>query len=163
MATNLDQLLNKLTTDYEISIAFFNSLPESIWEEQLYSDGAEWTVHEVLAHIVEVEGSLFHLFSNIAAGGKGVGPDFDVDRYNQTEVKKISSKTRQELLSLFSQRRTKMFELLQGFTPEILAKSGNHPYLGESKLEEMLRVYLLHVNLHIRDIRRHFGERLKSG
>jgi len=160
MAASTEQLGKKLTSQYEKSVSFFKSLPDFIWDERLYSDGGEWTVHQVLAHIVEVEGSILQLFINISNGEMGVGPDFDIDRYNASAVRKISTKSREELFSLFKERRTRMLAFVDGLQPEALALTGNHPYLGEAKLGEMLKMLYLHINGHIRDIRKAFGETL---
>lgn len=160
MAATAEQLAKKLSSEYEKSVKFFKGLPESIWEERLYTDGAEWTVHQVFAHIVEAEGSLLQVFINISNGGTGVGPDFDIDRYNASAVRKISTKSRDELFSLYEDRRAKMLAFLGSLSPEALALTGNHPYLGKVKLGDMLKMILLHINSHIRDIRKAFGERL---
>jgi hypothetical protein len=160
MAASAERLGKKLTSQYEKSVSFFKSLPDFIWDERLYTDGAEWTVHQVFAHIVEVEGSILYLMISISQGGTGVGPDFDIDRYNASAVRKISTKSREELFSLFEERRTRMLAFVDGLPPEVLALTGNHPYLGEAKLGEMLKMLLLHINGHIRDIRKAFGETL---
>lgn len=160
MAATAEQLAKKLSSEYEKSVGFFKGLPESIWEERLYSDGEEWTVHQVFAHIVEVEGSLLQLFTIISKGGPGVGPDFDIDRYNASAVRKISTKSRDELFSMYQERRIKMIAFLEDLSPEALDLTANHPYLGGAKLREMLQMIMLHIKSHIRDIRKAFGEKL---
>ena len=161
MTNSPEQIVKKMSGEGEKILEFFTGLSESLWDQQLYSDGAEWSVHEVLAHIVEAEGSLFRLFSNILKGGTGVPQDFDIDRYNATQVEKLSDKTREGLLALFRERRAQMVAFVGELTPEDLEKTGNHPFLGPSSLGGMLRVFILHPNLHIRDIRNAFPERLK--
>ena len=161
MANSPEQILKKMSGEGEKILEFFSGLSDSLWDEQLYTDGAEWTVHEVLAHIVEAEDSLYRLFSNILKGGSGVPQDFDIDRYNAFNVEKLSDKTREELISLFRERRAQMVSFVGGLSPADLEKTGTHPYLGQSALGDMLRVFLLHPNLHIRDIRKAFPEGLK--
>ena len=161
MANSPEQIVKKMSGEGEKILDFFTGLSDPLWDKQLYTDGAEWTVHEVLAHIVEAEESLYRLFSNILKGGSGVPQDFDIDRYNAQNVEKLSAKTSQELLSLFRERRTQMVSFVGELTPADLEKSGTHPYLGQSTLGDMLRVFLLHPNLHIRDIRKAFPEGLK--
>ncbi len=149
----------KITKETKKTLKFFKELPDDVWGMQLYTDGALWTVHQVLAHIVETEGSLKALFSNIANGGKGVGADFDIDRYNHSHVDKMSEKSKEELFSMFGERRSKMLEFVSGLSAESLENVGNHPFLGHTTLDQMLRLYLVHINIHIRDIRKALGER----
>jgi hypothetical protein len=159
MAATIEKLVKKISVEHKKTISFFKGLPDSVWNQRLYADGEEWTVHEVLAHIVEAEGSFFALFSNIAKGGSGVSMDFDIDRHNAAEVGKISGKTRAELFSLFNARRTRMISLVNGFSSDALNNIGNHPFFGEITLGEMIRLYILHINIHIRDIRKIAGKR----
>jgi len=161
MANSLQQIVHKLTGEGEKIHDFFNNLPNSLWDQQLYTDGAEWTVHEVLAHIVEAEGSLYRLFRNIIKGGPGVPDGFDVNAYNAAHVERVSEHTSQELLALFEEGREQMVEFVGGLSEADLDKTGNHPYLGQSTLGEMLRLFVLHPNLHIRDIRKAFEGRLQ--
>lgn len=161
MTNSSEQIVKKMSGEGEKILNFFTELPISMWDQQIYSDGAEWTVHEILAHIVEAEGSLYRLFSNILKGGTGVPQDFDIDRYNAAHVEKLAEKTTEELLSLFQELRAQMVEFVGGLSEADLEKTGNHPFLGESTLEGMLRVFILHPNLHIRDIRKAFEERPK--
>jgi len=161
MTNSPEQIVKKMSGEGEKILNFFTELSVSLWDQQLYSDGAEWTVHQVLAHIVEAEDSLYRLFSNILKGGSGVPQDFDIDRYNASHVEKLSDKTREELLALFQDRRAQMVDFVGELSPADLDKTGTHPYLGQSTLGDMLRVFLLHPTLHICDIRKAFPEELK--
>lgn len=148
-----EKLAHKLRTEGEKSLAFFRHLPEEAWQVQLYADGACWTVHEVLAHIVDSEGSLLRLFRHIAEGGEGVAKGLDIDKYNATAVAEIANTPVEELIADFELGREKMSEFVDGLKDADLGKQGRHAFLGESSLYEMLRLQYLHVNLHVRDIR----------
>lgn len=156
----MDHWENKFITGYQKTVSFFNSVPDPIWEERLYTDGQQWSVHEVFAHIVEATGSSFRLFSNIVSGGPGARADFDIDEHNAKEVGKISSKSKAELFLLYQEGFNNILSLLQALSDDERSKIGSHPFLGQATLEEMFRIYLVHINLHIRDIRNLFGERL---
>ena len=136
------------------TVAFFEALPDEIWQEKLYSDGAQWTVYQVLVHLVEVESSLGSLFAHIAAGGGGLGEDFDIDDYNKQAVESFQQATVEELLVEFSKRRDTLIEWVAGLKEQQFQNVGGHPFLGQARLDEMLRLFYLHVNLHIRDIRK---------
>jgi len=147
-------LAEKLRTEGEKTAAFFSRLPEGAWPVKLYADGARWSVQEVLAHIVETEGALLTLFRFIAAGGSGVANYFDIDRYNAKAVAKLVDWSAAELQAEFAARRQTMIAFAAGLSDAELDNLGRHPYLGEASLAEMLRLFYLHVNLHIRDIRK---------
>lgn len=149
----VQKLVNKISAEGEKTSRFFSEMPEELWEQQLYADGAEWSVHEVLAHIVDSEGSLLRFFEHIVARGKGVSEDFDIDRHNAHAVEKLRATPRQELLAMFGQRRANMVSFVCELTEADLLLEGRHPFLGQAALEEMLRLFYLHVNLHVRDIR----------
>ena len=147
------QLAAKFSREGEKALGFFSQLPDEAWEIQLYADGAQWSVKEVLAHIVETEISLRRLFENIRDGGNGITNKIDIDHYNAKAIAKLKDIAQQELLGEFRSRREKMIEFVSSLSEEDLSLEGNHPFLGEATLEEMLRLFYLHVNLHIRDIR----------
>ena len=148
------KVADKIAAEGEKTSSFFAELPDGLWSQKLYADGAEWSVHEVLAHIVDAEDSLHRFFEYILAEGGGVGEDFDIDRYNAGAVEKLRHTDRQTLMTMFRQRRERMVSFARGLTEADLKREGRHPYLGHAALGEMLRLYYLHVNLHIRDIRK---------
>ena len=148
-----ERLAQKLRSEGEKTLEFFHQLPEDAWQVQLYADGACWTGHEVLAHIVESEGSLLGLFRHISDGGEGVAKEFDIDKYNAMAVAEIAETMVDDLIADFELRRGKMVKFVAGLEDADLEKQGRHAFLGDSNLYEMLRLQYLHVNLHIRDIR----------
>jgi len=82
------------------TVALFRSLSPAELRTQLYADGAQWTVQQVLAHFVAIERSMHWLFRNILAGGPGAPPDFDFERYNRSQTGKYAGLTIDELMEL---------------------------------------------------------------
>lgn len=154
MSKTAEKLSARLRKEKEKTLAFFNSLPDEVWSQKLYSDGARWSVYQVLVHIVDSEENLSRLFAHIAAGGKGVGEDFDIDAYNKQAVESLEGAEVEALLAQFSSKRDALIEMVRGLDEEKIQSTGRHPFLGEASLEEMLRLFYLHVNLHIRDVRK---------
>lgn len=150
----VQKLANRIAKEGEKTYQFFAALPDDMWAKKCYTDGAEWSVHEVLAHVVDSEDGLRRFFEHIAAQGSGVDEDFNIDRYNAGAVKKLRETDRQELIAMFRQRRERMVSFVQGLEETDLQWEGRHPFLGHTSLDEMLRLFYLHVNLHIRDIRK---------
>ena len=58
-------------------VSFFKSLSPGELRAQVYQDGAQWTVQQVLAHFIAIERSMQWLFKDILSGGRGAPPDFD--------------------------------------------------------------------------------------
>jgi hypothetical protein len=152
--TRTQKLARKLQSEGEKTLEFFRDIPEDGWQVQLYADGACWTVHEVLAHIVESEGSLLRLFRHIAGGGDGVAKGFDIDQYNAMAVAEMAAMPAADLIADFEVRRGKLIVFVRTLNNADLEKQGRHAFLGETSLYEMLRLQYLHVNLHVRDIRK---------
>ncbi len=150
----VQKLAEKIAAEGEKTETFFSTLPDELWAQELYADGAQWSVHEVLAHIVDSEDGLRRFFEHIVAQGSGVSEDFNIDRYNAGAVEKLHQTDRQLLMEMFRQRRARMVSFVRGLAEADLQREGRHPYLGHAALDEMLRLYYLHVNLHIRDIRK---------
>jgi len=151
-------LAEKLRQEGKKTEAFFRQLPQDTWDLQLYADGAMWSIRQVLVHIFESEGSLLKLFRVIASGGAGVAKEFDIDEYNATAVAKIADRPVSEVIAEFVSHRQEMAAFAASLADEDLERRGRHPFLGEARLEEMLRLLYLHVNLHMRDIRKRLDE-----
>jgi hypothetical protein len=158
MMNKIEKLASKFNQEGEKTFDFFSQLDEEVWSVQLYSDGAEWTILEVLAHIVDTEAALLPLFENISQGGGGLANKIDIDEYNAKSVAEMADLSPKDLLAEFGSRREMMADFVSKLSENDLDLLGRHPFLGETTLGEMLRLFYLHVNLHIRDIRAVLGK-----
>ncbi len=70
--SELTNLADKLTSEGERFIAFFGDLTDAQWQADVYTEGAVWTVRNVLSHFVTSERGLVKLFEQIRQGGAGV-------------------------------------------------------------------------------------------
>ena len=138
----------------EKSLVFFNQLDPKDWQIKTYADGAAWTINDVLAHIVIAEESLGKLMENIVTKGIGVSEDFDLKEFNERTVADIENKDSSVLLENFSKNRIINIEMIKEFREEDFRAVGNHPYFGKAEISEMIKLMLIHINLHIRDIRK---------
>ncbi len=154
MTDTPESLAARLENSGQKAMDFFAGLTPDQWQHELYSDGAAWSVFEMFSHVVEAEGSLARLIASIAAGGPGVPEDFDRDRYNESKVKMNTVSDPAEQVKLFGQRRVETVQMVAAFTPEDLQKPGRHPFLEETVVAEMLKLMYLHVQLHVRDVRK---------
>ncbi|MBN2502161.1 MAG: DinB family protein [Anaerolineales bacterium] len=152
-----ESIARRLEKEGAKNLEFFESLSPADWQKPLYSDGAQWTVHELFTHFVESESSIAKLISAIVGGAAGVGADFDIDRWNASKVAELKHMSREELLADFKQLRAKNVEIVAGLVEGDLEKQGRHPFLGVTSIAEMLKLMYLHLQLHTRDVKRALG------
>lgn len=152
--SRIGKLTKKFRLEGEKTFEFFTQLPSEIWGKQLYTDGVQWTVKEVLAHIVESEGSHMRLVDFVLSGGKGVGKEYDIDGHNADSNDRFAKLPNQELLKIFDQQRKETIEVVGSLSEFDLEMRGQNPFLGDTTIYEMLRLIYLHINLHIRDVRK---------
>ena len=136
------------------TIAYFQSLTPDQLETRVYQDGARWTVQQVLAHLITIERSMQWLFKDILAGGPGSPEDFDVERYNRTQPKKLDGETIDELIAQFQSIRNDTISIVSEMSDEDFDREGRHAFHGYGKLERFIKWAYEHVDLHLVDLRK---------
>lgn len=154
MSKLAQKLAGSLEREGARTLDFFNGLKDADWAVQVYSDGDAWTVHHLLAHFVEVEGSIAKLVRRILDGGPGVPEDFDIDRWNARYTMEMSAHDRAYLLAEFARRRAQTVAMARGLDDADLETTGRHPFLGPTQVKDMLKLMYVHLLQHQRDIRR---------
>ena len=153
MTSKTNFLAKRLRSEGEKMTAFFAELSDADWNQAVYTEGETWTIRNVLVHFVTAEQGFLKLFAGIVAGGEGTPKDFDLERYNARQQEKGRSLTPQELLVQFQDVREKMATWVETLNEADLAKEGRHPFLGETTVEEMIKLVYRHNQIHYRDIR----------
>lgn len=136
------------------TIAFFESLAPEQLNTRVYQDGAHWTARQVLAHLVSIERSMHRLFENILSGGQGTGPDFDLDRFNLSQTRKMEGLDLQTLIRQFHAVRQGTIGIVEKMSESDLAREGRHPFHGQGKLERFIRWAYEHARIHEDEIRK---------
>ncbi len=150
-ATRLSQ---KLHAEGEKTLAFFRALQPEDWTRRIYSDGADWMVRDILAHITAAENSIRRLIRALLEEGRQLPEGFDLDAYNRRKVEEMAGISPQELLERFAGQRARTVRLAAELSAADLLRVGRHPFLGEARVEDMLKLMYRHVQIHQRDIRR---------
>ena len=148
------EIIADLKENLNNSISFFRSLSDDQLSVQVYTDGAKWTVKQILAHFITIERSMHWLFKNILSGGSGSPDDFDLDRFNLTQPKKLDGLTVEELIEQFKSVREETIVIVRGMTEQDFNREGNHPFHGHGKLERFIIWAYEHVRIHEDDIRK---------
>jgi hypothetical protein len=133
---------------------FFLGLPANTWDALVYSDGEQWTVRQLLAHIASAEISMGRLVKNIVAGGAGTPEDFNIDVYNERKVRELNDKTTEELIVQFIDAREANANMTARLTTDDLACKGRHPFLGVTTVSEIIKMIYRHNQIHLRDLRK---------
>ena len=147
-------LANRLRDEGARVIDFFNNLSQDQWEGFVYMQNSVWNMHDLLAHFVSSEIGRKKLIVDVAGGGEGAPPDFEIDRFNQHEVDRLSVESNLKLLHRFNQERNLLIKFVSALRPQDLDNIGNDPFLGEVPLAEMIKLTYRHLQIHLRDTRR---------
>lgn len=147
-------LAARLRSEAEKTCAFFETLAQQAWEQQVYVEGAGWKVREIMAHLLAAEVAFQLLIRDITAGGEGSPEDLDLNAYNERRVGKLAGASPAQLLEQFAQAREVTAGLVAGLQPEDLDRTGRHPFLGVAPLRDMIKLIYRHNQIHQREIRR---------
>ncbi len=154
MSDRRTSILAALEKNLEDTITVFEKLSPEELDIQVYQDGAQWTVQQVLAHFITIEGSMQWLFKNILDGGPGSPEGFDVERFNRTQPKKYDGKTIDELSAQFQLVRNETIAIVGSMTDTDFDREGRHAFHGHGKLERFIVWVYEHVELHLEDLRK---------
>ena len=146
------QIIAELEKNLDESIAFFRSLSPDELAIQVYQDGAKWTVQQVLAHFVTIERAMQWLFKDILAGGPGSPEDFDIERFNRSQPKKLDGQNVDELIAQFKAVREDTISIVNAMSDADFDREGRHAFHGHGKLERFIHWVYEHVHIHMDDI-----------
>ena len=157
MSNRIEHLCKRLRSSAEKSQAFFQELIPQDWDEQIYTEGASWTIKQIMAHFVMAEGGMARLVARIVETGQGVPEDFDLDSYNEYQAGKLENSTPAELLDEFLSTREETIRMVSQFSADDLEKTGRHPWLGIARVEDIIKLMYRHNQIHQREIREALG------
>lgn len=152
--SEVTELAEKLRSEGEKMAAIFNGMPEEQWSQEIYTEGATWTIRNVLSHFVTSERGLVKLFEQIRQGGAGSPDDFSIDRYNAAMQERTRELSSHELLEQYRQVRANTVAWISGLQQSDLEITGRHPFLGQTQLREMIKMLYIHNLTHYRDMKK---------
>ena len=152
--SELTDLAEKLKSEGDKFVGLFSGLTDEQWQTQVYTEGATWTIRNVLSHFVTSERGLLKLFEQIRQGGTGSSEDFSIDRYNASMQARTKDLTPQELLEQYRAVRAQSIAWTSSLSASDLDIQGRHPFLGMTTIREMIKMLYLHNQLHYRDMKK---------
>lgn len=154
MVATCRRLAERLEADGLKTKEFFLSLTPAQWRQPIYTEGSCWEPVRILGHFVISEKAFARLLAGVQAGGPGAAEDFDINRYNESQVAKLGTPDPANLLAEFEQARQANATWVAGLEAADLARTGRHPFLGVTTLEEMIKMIYRHNQIHIREMRK---------
>lgn len=148
------ELAEKLQLEGARFVAIFSGLTDDQWHQQVYTEGAAWTIRSVLAHFVTSERGLLKLFEQIRQGGAGAADDFSIDRYNAAMQERTKDASPPELLEQYRQVRAGSVSWVSALRDDELEITGRHPFLGLTTIREMVKMLYIHNLTHYRDMKK---------
>lgn len=147
-------MVRKLEKGGEEVVLFYRALSPEQLEMQIYTDGAAWTTRQVLAHLISIERSMHWLFRNILEGGPGSPENFDIERFNRTQPRKLDGFSIEELIGQFRAVRDETIGIVRDMDDADLDREGRHAFHGHGKLERFILWAHEHSRIHQEDMRR---------
>ncbi len=154
MDNRRDDIIAELRNNEEEIINFYKDLNAMQLGIIVYPEDPAWTIQQVLAHFITIERSMQWLFKDILAGGPGSPEDFDVDRFNLTQPRKLDGLSLDELFAKFRAVRRDTVAIVEGMADKDLDLEGRHAFHGHGKLERFIAWAYEHARLHLDDIRK---------
>jgi hypothetical protein len=152
--SEITELAEKLKSEGEKFVGIFSGLADEQWNVEVYTEGATWTIRNVLAHFVTSERGLVKLFESIRQGGTGAADDFSIDRYNEAQQQRTKQFTPAELLEQYKSVRANSIEWVSNLKESDLEITGRHPFLDITTIREMVKMLYLHNQIHYRDLKK---------
>jgi DinB superfamily len=152
--SEITELAEKPRSEGDRFISIFSGLTDDQWNHEVYTEGATWTIRNVLAHFVTSERGLLKLFERIRQGGEGSPDDFSIDRYNAAMQERTKAATPQELLEQYKEVRANAIAWVSGLKESELEMIGRHPFLGHTAIRDMIKMLYIHNLNHYRDMRK---------
>jgi len=159
MSNNKKELIiNKLVETRQELLALLHGLEERQWETVVYAEGSNWTVIDLLRHLVDGERGMTRLMMQIQAGGEGTPPDFDLSRWNERVIQKAKEKTADQLIAELEENRLVLFNFINTLEEEDWSKQGRHASLRIMSIEQICHLISDHEKSHIGDIQKSVEE-----
>jgi hypothetical protein len=144
------EIATKLNDARAELMAFFDGLDEADWETAVYHEEANWTISDILRHLVDAERGMMSMMVQWQRGKDPVPPDFDLERWNNRAIEKSAGKTPDELVDEFRKNRINLLSYIDTIKPDDWAKQGRHGSLRIMSIEEVCHLIADHELSHLK-------------
>ena len=154
MSARSAALRKQLETHNAELLVMLGSLQPEQMQSAVYAHGtaAEWTVHALLAHMANAAEGMLQIAQAVARGGNPVPEDWDVDRWNQSQVRKHAAEPAASLISRIQKAHVGWIEFVEVVSDLELERMGRHPIGRTLSVKQMVQTHALHQVQHIREL-----------
>lgn len=124
-------------------------------DEQLYSEGAGWTLRQLAIHLMVTDRGISRVIQQVAEGQNPITAEYDVDRFNHRAVEKNADVTLEQALAGLRQSRTEFLAWLDAVDEDRLDLMGLHPLQITMPVWQFIETQAIHEQGHADDIQRH--------
>lgn len=120
----------------------------------------KWSIREIIIHLADSEVNGYSRCRKIISE-----PGSDLMLWDQpswADKLKYREQDMDNALDLFNYLRTQTYDLLKNLPGEIWANHAVHPERGKITLDDWLKIYSEHVDVHINQMNRNFNQWQKS-
>lgn len=150
MADKKLEIVKKLNDERQSSSLFFDQLEDNAWETAVYHEETQWTITDILRHLVDSERGMTNMMMQWQQGNDPVPPDFDLARWNNRVVQKSANKSPEELLENMRANRIDLLSFIDTLQDEDWEKKGRHASLRIMSIEEVCHLIADHERDHLR-------------
>lgn len=111
-----------------------------------------WTVRDLLVHLATSERGVGQMLEGLLRGESIVPADFDLDRWNAGQVRRLAGMSLAELRERLATARRETLALLERVSDEDLGRRGRHALGREVSLGEALRIMAAHERVHMEEV-----------
>ncbi len=127
------------------------------WDRQVYSDGAGWTVYQLLIHLMISDRGQTRTVQQIAIGEDPIPADFDLERYNRRSVEKSVGVTPEAARAALAESRAELLTWLETVDETALDRQGRHASLNIFSVAQILKMMAIHERDHANDLAKALG------
>lgn len=148
------ELADRLRAEGDGVVEYLKSLTPDQWDRDIYTEDHVWRVRDLLAHFIAAEQGFQQLIQNVVTGGPGASVDFDINEYNKRTVSELRHNEADVLLGQYAMVRERTAAMVNELETKHMDMTGQHPFIGQAPLEDMIRAIYHHNSLHLRDVRK---------
>lgn len=125
------------------------------WDIVVFQDSG-WTVADLIRHMISVEEIIQSYIEQIVSGGEGATPEFDLDKWNAAQVKKLRIHPPESLLPMFVGVHQAGLDLLGRVPDDAWDKQGYYPHelIGTIAVKGWFKMIAVHNRIHLNDIQK---------
>ena len=137
----------------ELQVVLGSLRPEQM-QLAVYAHGtaAEWTGQALLAHMAFTAEGMLQIAQAVTRGENPVPQDWDVDRWNHSQVRKHAAEPAAALISRIQLAHAGWLQFVEKVSEVELDRTGRHPIGRTLSVKQMVQTHALHQVHHIREL-----------